>query len=270
MDHMSLVHMFSNTVNYAVIALYPVSMNFWAMATNNLHPFDTITQIDAPTKFYLMNLNDGSVIDGFESWDPNLIFSTHHMNAWEEGDAVVFDLACNPWDVLTSFMDLETMLNHPITEDDESIFVMKRVRLNISTKEVTVEDWPNQREIPMLNTVDFPMINENYVGYKNRFAYGWVSIDYWRQTLVKKDLENSMNDKTWSRPSHYPGEVFFIPNPEGEGEDDGVVVTVVFDGKKEQSYILLLDGKTFEEINYSYLPHNVPFTFHGNWFPELY
>merc|ERR1711915_251191 len=32
---------------------------------------------------------------------------------------------------------------------------------------------------------------------------GWVSIDYWKQTLVKKDLEDSLNDKTWSKPSHY-------------------------------------------------------------------
>jgi len=270
MDHLSLVHMFSNTVNYAVIAIYPVSMDFWALPTNNMHPFDTITKIDAPTKFYLINLNDGSVIDGFESWDSDLVFSTHHMNAWEEGNEVVFDLSCNPWDIMASFMDIETMINHPMTDDEKSFFVMKRVRLNLASKEVTVEDWPNQQEIPLLNTVDFPMINENYVGYKNRYAYGWASIDYWRQTLVKKDLENSINDKTWSRPSHYPGEVFFIPRPGGVDEDDGVIVTVVFDGEKEQTYLLLLDGTSFTEINYSYLPYNVPFSFHGNWFPGLY
>lgn len=65
-----------------------------------------------------------------------------------------------------------------------------------------------------------------------------------------------MNDKTWSRPSHYPGEVFFIPRPGAEEEDDGVVVTIVFDGEKKQSYLLLLDGQTFSELNWSYLPHN--------------
>ena len=90
------------------------------------------------------------------------------------------------------------------------------------------------------------------------------------QTLVKKDLENSLNDKTWAHPSHYPGEVFFIPRPGAVEEDDGVVVTIVFDGVKKQSYLLLLDGKTFSEINLSYLPYNVPFSFHGNWFPELH
>ena len=270
MDHMSLVHMFSNTVNYAVIALYPVSMDFWGMANHHMHPFETIKKIDAPTKMYLIDLRDGTVIDGFESEDPILTFSTHHMNAWEEGDEVVFDLACNPWDAMAAFMDIDTMLHHPETDADKADFVMKRVRMNVKTKIVEVEDWPNQQGIPMLNTVDFPVINNDYTGYKNRFAYGWVSIDYWKQTLVKKDLEDSMNDKTWSRPSHYPGELFFIPRPDGESEDDGVLVTIVFDGEKEQSYLLVLDGQTFEMVNYSYLPVTVPFSFHGNWFPELY
>jgi len=270
MHHMSIVHMFSNTVNYAVIALYPVSMDFWAMANHHMHPFETIKKIDAPTRLYLMDLRNGEVIDGFESDDPNLVFSTHHMNAWEEEGEVVFDLACNPWDAMATFMDIDTMLDHPETDATKADFVMKRVRLNLSTKEVVVEDWPNQLGIPLLNTVDFPVINNDYTGYKNRFTYGWVSIDYWRETLVKKDLEDSRNDKTWSKHSHYPGEPFFVPRPGGEEEDDGVVLSIVFDGEKEQSYLLVLDGRTFQVINYSYLPVKVPFSFHGNWFPELH
>ena len=78
-------------------------------------------------------------------------------------------------------------------------------------------------------------------------------------------------DSGQERPGglHYPGELFFIPNPTGIEEDDGVLVTIVFDGEREQSYVLVLDGQTFTEINRSYLPYNVPFSFHGNWFPEL-
>ena len=86
MPHMSLVHMITNTENYAVITLYPVSMNFWSMASHNMHPFETLEKIDAPTRIYLMDLRDGSVIDGFESDDPNLVYATHYMNAWEEGN----------------------------------------------------------------------------------------------------------------------------------------------------------------------------------------
>ena len=192
------------------------------------------------------------------------------MNAWEEGDEVVFDLATNPWDVMMSYMDIETMLNHPETDAETSEQVMKRVRLMKETREVVVEDWPNESDLPMMSTMDFPIINEMYSGYKNRYTYGWVGIDYWKQTLIKKDLEDSTNYKLWFTESHYPGELFFIPNPTGTAEDDGVLVTIVFDGEREQSYVLVLDGQTFTEINRSYLPYNVPFSFHGNWFPELH
>ena len=57
------------------------------------------------------------------------------------------------------------------------------------------------------------MINPDFVGIKNQFVYGLASIDFWKQTLIKKDLEDSSKDKTWSQPSHYPGEMFFIPKP---------------------------------------------------------
>jgi carotenoid cleavage dioxygenase-like enzyme len=270
MPHMSIIHMFSHTENFAVIVLYPVTMDFLAMFNHNMHPFETITKLDTPTRFYLINLNDGSVIDGFESDDPQMVFATHHANAWEEDGQVVLDLACNPWDALATFMDIETMLNATLTTNDKADFVMKRVRLDIAEKSVTVEDWPNARNIPILNTIDFPLINNDYTGVKNRYVYGWASIDYWRQTLVKKDLEDSTNDLTWSEASHYPGEVSFVPRPGADDEDDGLLVTVVFDGELKRSYLLLIDGKTFEEVNRSYLPFNVPFSFHGNWFPELH
>ena len=53
-----------------------------------------------------MDLSDGSVIEGFESSDPSLVFATHHMNAWEEGEEVVFDLATNPWDMLATYLEV--------------------------------------------------------------------------------------------------------------------------------------------------------------------
>ena len=59
-----------------------------------------------------------------------------------------------------------------------------------------------------------------------------------------------------------------MPSPAGEGEDDGVLVTVAFDGEKEQSYLLLLDAISFKEIDRAYLPHIVPWSAHGMHFPE--
>ena len=54
----------------------------------------------------------------------------------------------------------------------------------------------------------------------------------------------------------------------GTSEDDGVLITIVFDGPKKQSYLLLLDAKSLTPINHSYLPHNIPWSAHGMYFPE--
>ena len=52
-------------------------------------------------------------------------------------------------------------------------------------------------------------------------------------------------------------------------EDEGILLTVVFDGESNKSFLLLLDGLTFTEVDRAYLPTFVPFSFHGSWFPEL-
>ena len=107
------------------------------MANHHMHPFETLKKIDAPTKLYLIDL-----LDGFESEDPILTFSTHHMNAREEGEEVGFDMTCNPWDAMAAFMDSNTMQHHLETDADNVDFSMKRIRMNV--------------------------INNDYTGYKNR------------------------------------------------------------------------------------------------------
>ena len=75
-DNVSYIHMISNTPQYAVIVMYPVSMNVWTMAQHNMHPLETLEQLDEPTRIYLMDLKDGSVLDGFLTEDPSMVFAT--------------------------------------------------------------------------------------------------------------------------------------------------------------------------------------------------
>merc|ERR1719277_1830946 len=177
-NNASYMHMMSNTPRYAVVILYPVTMNNMKLPEHNWHPIETIEKKDEPCRIKLVDLVDGSIID-FETEDPSMVFATHIANSWEEGDEeVVIDLATNPWDAMTTYTDLETMLNHPETDAEVGDQIMKRVRLVMSTKEVIVEEYPNESGIPMMNTFDFPTINDKYSGYKHRYIYGWVTIDY--------------------------------------------------------------------------------------------
>ena len=58
--------------------------------------------------------------------------------------------------------------------------------------------------------------------------------------------------------------MWFIPNPNAQSEDDGILITIVFDGEKAKSYVLLMDAITFSPVNMAYLPHAIPWSAHGN------
>ena len=55
---------------------------------------------------------------------------------------------------------------------------------------------------------------------------------------------------------------------DGTSEDDGALITIGYDGNRQQSYLLLLDARTFTPMNTAYLPHNIPWSAHGMHFPE--
>merc|ERR1712002_530587 len=80
-------------------------------------------------------------------------------------------------------------------------------------------------------------------------------VQFYRQYLIKKN--------------QYNAEPYFIPRPGSTVEDDGVLLVLVLDGSTEQSYLLLLDGIAFDTLTVAWLPDYIPFTTHGNWFPDI-
>ena len=49
--------------------------------------------------------------------------------------------------------------------------------------------------------------------------------------------------QVWYKENHYMSEMQFLPSPSGNSEDDGVLLTIGFNGEKEKSYLLLLDAR---------------------------
>ena len=58
-DYISYIHMISSTEKYAVVVVYPVSMDFTKLFEHNMHPIETIVQLNETTKFVLIDLKDG-------------------------------------------------------------------------------------------------------------------------------------------------------------------------------------------------------------------
>jgi carotenoid cleavage dioxygenase-like enzyme len=87
--------------------------------------------------------------------------------------------------------------------------------------------------------------------------------------VTKVDVERAA-ERVWTERGCFAGEPVFVPRGtergERDGEADGVVCSVVLDRDAERSFLLLLDGETFEEVGRAWLPHALPLGFHGEYF----
>jgi len=264
---MSYIHSFSVTKNYAVFFFYPVNVDYVAMVTSGMHPLAAIRKLEnEPTDIYVINLKTGKIEVQSETLPT---FSAHHINAFETNDSKIqLDLCETGFDGMGSYMLLDKMRKaEPTTGTGTS--KLKRFTIDLKSKITTVTSFPHKGGLPdWVNTFDFPTINEDYRGKSYCYAYGAVSIDYAQHALVKKGICDYKQDKVYMKEDHFFSEANFVPNPEGQNEDDGVLVTLGYDAKLDKSYLLILDAATFTPINFAYTPHRIPYSFHGNFFDE--
>ncbi|KAJ5287421.1 Carotenoid oxygenase [Penicillium angulare] len=117
---------------------------------------------------------------------------------------------------------------------------------------------------------ELPTMNPKYVTRKYRYMYavGFGSVSTFTSSIVKFDID-TQKDLVWSVHGHSPGEPIFVPNPSGEKEDDGVLLSVVLDGFKGTSYLLCLDAQTLNELGRANVNGAVGFGFHGQHVPSV-
>jgi len=61
----------------------------------------------------------------------------------------------------------------------------------------------------------------------------------------------------------------FVAASHAKDEDHGVLLSVVLDGRKGNSFLLVLDAHSLEELARAEVPHHIPFGFHGQFAPDL-
>lgn len=128
--------------------------------------------------------------------------------------------------------------------------------------------------------MELPSINPAYAWKKYRYAYA-ISISgdprsVVADQLLKIDVEhlqissqNAAHDgssKFWKEDMCVPGEPIFVPNPDGTDEDDGVVLSVVLDGKSKRSMLLVLDARDMKELARAEMTSTFPLGFHGTFY----
>lgn len=115
--------------------------------------------------------------------------------------------------------------------------------------------------------LELPRINYqlNTKNYNFLCAVGMSSDTNFTNRLVKIDVETG-DSVSWTEQNCQPGEPIFVLRHGAGGEDDGVVLSVVLDSKSGQSFLLILDSKSFKEIGRALVPHHIPFGIHGQYY----
>lgn len=145
-------------------------------------------------------------------------------------------------------------------------------------------------------TAEMVRINEAVRGRKHRFSYGMSGFaggeeepnrgGYQKWALIKRDhlaaeriseaLKAGVDPKmaslppsafTWALPNCFPSEPIFVADPAGSAEDDGVLLSEVYDAGREESFLVVLDARSMKEVARTYIGSIRPYPFHGQFVP---
>ena len=87
---------------------------------------------------------------------------------------------------------------------------------------------------------------------------------------VKYDLATGTTEHRQFGAGRVTDEMIFVPRSPDAGEDEGWLLSYVYDATTDRSDVVILaaDDFTGDPVATIHLPQRVPFGFHGNWVPS--
>lgn len=246
-----MMHDFNITENYVIFMDMPACIDLeLAMSGDMPVRWDE----SYPTRLGVMPRNG---TDADVKWlDINPCYVFHPMNAYEEGGKIIVDV------VRYEYVWRESALDMPPTE-------LWRWTIDLARGEVKEEKIDD-------GSVEFPRVPDNLVGQKHRYGYAMTAneaafdgnLDAARGGIRKYDMETrSFADIDYGQ-GRIGGEPVFVPTANATGEDDGYLMTYVFDANTELSQLVIMDAGTMDNTPVATveLPR-IPGGFHGSWIP---
>ena len=246
-----MMHDFAITEDYTIFMNLPLTFRVERMKRGEPA---FLFEKDIPSRFGILpRYGDNKSIRWFEA---PACYVFHTLNAYEEGDEIVL-IACR--------MQGTSVLAATETQQDgkSDIPYLHQWRFNLKTGAVIEEPLD---EIPS----EFPRINEQYLGRKTQYGYTGriapTSLPLF-DGLIKYDFANNRSQVHEFGKGRYGGEAVFAPRPGATDEDDGWLMTFVYDEAKETSELVLVNAKdiTSKPVARVIIPQRVPYGFHGIW-----
>ncbi len=259
------MHSFGMTKNYIILAEFPLFMNPFKLLFGEVF-VKSLKWKDKGTNFIIIDRKTGKVKGQHRT---ESFFAFHHINAFEQDDQIVIDIAAYKDSSIIDYLYLDVLrgeINKNLIIDNE----FRRYTILLADTDSLVS-----YKLIGNNSIELPRINYALKNTKDyQFVYG-ISLNkdngiFFNQLIkinVKENKEGtSLMPQIWEEDDCYPGEPVFIKSPEAKNEDDGIILSVVLNSKKQNSFLLILDAISFQEIARAEVPHHIPFGFHGQFY----
>lgn len=261
--HIGYQHSLGTSGKYVFLMEFPLRADLLSIGTMAFasRPYASSYSWDGgQTRLIVWDKDTGKHVGTYET-DP--IFAFHHINAYDDGDSLVLDIAAYADDAIVEATYLGPLRMPGGHKLPFSWF--RRYTVNTSSGLVTYAD------VAADHMYEMPRYHLGCQDAPYRYAYG-VSFPKGSELafpdrLVKIDVETG-DAAVWHDPAGYPSEPMFVPRPGGSAEDDGVLMTVLLVPKTGTSELVVLDAASMDVLGRAALPHPIPFGLHGQWFPK--
>jgi carotenoid cleavage dioxygenase-like enzyme len=180
--------------------------------------------------------------------EPCYIF--HVLNAFDRADGIVLDAVRYP----ELWRDEADSFGHPTLHRYSLDFLSGRA------SERALDD----------TAIEFPRVDDRRVGREHRFGYAIHADAELGGAIVKYDLAAGTSQRRCFGAAAMPSEATFVAASSGTNEDEGWLLTYLYDGVRELSDFVILDARDLSIVATVELGRRVPFGFHGIWIDGNY
>jgi len=259
----AFIHDFAITPNYCIFFQNPVSFNPIPFLLGFRGAGECVKlEQDKPTRIVVIPRHSKEPMRFLETRSG---FIFHHANAFEQDDRIYIDSIC-----YESFPEVESGSDFREVDFD-AIAPGQLWRFTLNLSEQTV-----QRRLLEERCCEFPSVHPNNVGHPYRYLFMGAAHNAKGnaplQAILKLDVTTGKQQLWSAAPQGYVSEPIFVPRPDSIHEDDGWVLTLVYDASKHRSDVVILDGRDLNQgpVARLHLKHHIPYGLHGSWTPNVF
>lgn len=258
----TMIHDFICTDNHMVFFVPPVKLN----------PFPALLTIKEMSQCYSWHPEWGTEVIIVPYDDPKnpIRFRTepfyqwHYTNAFEQGGKIIVDFVRYP--NFDSMLSLTSWADESQSLAAALVGTPWRAELDPKAKKASFSRISK-------TCAEFPRVHPELEGIPTRLGYHvaltseTAMAEGMQDSLMKLDYESGKEESVTLGDEQYPCEPVFAPRPGAKDEEDGYLLTLVYDAYRDASHVAVFDARGLEDgpLARLWFDHHIPLSFHGNW-----